>query len=422
MVGHPVLGREYPRVCLQLVQRPESRIQASSVRPKKMTRTRLIAIGACSIDTILTVPHFPQEDAKLRAKAFNRRRGGNCPNTLEVLQDLLQFDGDTGLQLNLIATLPARTSRDNDFIRKSFGYPSLPPPSTHGQDSSPAAPNVSVNLDHCLYREDCIDAVSSYIIASEATSSRTIVNHNALPEMTFDEFVSITESILRSSSRCSEGADTASDALWFHFEGRIPDTTLVCIRYLRGYSSFKDAGSPNLKISVEIEKPGREGLQALALLADVVFYSKSWAEGEGYTSAEMCLREQGPIIRNHLNRSEYQPSKGQLLVCTWGASGASATTLGPSGPSETSLEDMQSELHVEHGAAYISPEKPIVDTTGAGDTFIAGVLFGLICKGNIGKGDKSWTLTRTLEFANELAGRKILQHGFRVEGISLEPR
>jgi len=35
---------------------------------------------------------------------------------------------------------------------------------------------------------------------------------------------------------------------------------------------------PNTKISVEIEKPGREGLQELAAEADVVFYSKSWAK------------------------------------------------------------------------------------------------------------------------------------------------
>ena len=33
-----------------------------------------------------------------------------------------------------------------------------------------------------------------------------------------------------------------------------------------------------VKISVEVEKPGREGLQELAALADVVFYSKSWAQ------------------------------------------------------------------------------------------------------------------------------------------------
>lgn len=32
-----------------------------------------------------------------------------------------------------------------------------------------------------------------------------------------------------------------------------------------------------MKISVEVEKPGREGLERLVAEADVVFYSKSWA-------------------------------------------------------------------------------------------------------------------------------------------------
>ena len=31
-------------------------------------------------------------------------------------------------------------------------------------------------------------------------------------------------------------------------------------------------------ISVEVEKPGRVGLQELAAEADVVFYSKTWAQ------------------------------------------------------------------------------------------------------------------------------------------------
>ena len=35
---------------------------------------------------------------------------------------------------------------------------------------------------------------------------------------------------------------------------------------------------PAVTISVEVEKPDREGLQALAAEADVVFYSKSWAQ------------------------------------------------------------------------------------------------------------------------------------------------
>ena len=54
-------------------------------------------------------------------------------------------------------------------------------------------------------------------------------------------------------------------------QGRIPETTLSCIQYLR-------QALPKASISVEVEKPGREGLEQLAAEADVVFYSKGWAE------------------------------------------------------------------------------------------------------------------------------------------------
>lgn len=53
-------------------------------------------------------------------------------------------------------------------------------------------------------------------------------------------------------------------------KGRIPDVTLQSMQHLR--QCF-----PLVTISVEVEKPDREGLQDLATLADVVFYSKSWA-------------------------------------------------------------------------------------------------------------------------------------------------
>ena len=56
-----------------------------------------------------------------------------------------------------------------------------------------------------------------------------------------------------------------------NLKGRTPETTLQCIRYIR-------RTSPGSTVSVEVEKPGREGLSELAAEADVVFYSKSWAE------------------------------------------------------------------------------------------------------------------------------------------------
>ena len=54
-------------------------------------------------------------------------------------------------------------------------------------------------------------------------------------------------------------------------QGRAPETTLQCMRYLR-------QASPGCTISVEVEKPGREGLVELAAEANVVFYSRGWAE------------------------------------------------------------------------------------------------------------------------------------------------
>jgi fructose-1-phosphate kinase PfkB-like protein len=45
-------------------------------------------------------------------------------------------------------------------------------------------------------------------------------------------------------------------------------------------------------------------------------------------------------------------------------------------------------------------------TIGAGDTFIAGILYGLFYNA------QNWDLGKTLQFANELAGRKVTQQGF----------
>ena len=46
--------------------------------------------------------------------------------------------------------------------------------------------------------------------------------------------------------------------------------TVECVRYLR--QQF-----PDVIVSVEVEKPQRPGLEMLAAVADIVFYSKSWA-------------------------------------------------------------------------------------------------------------------------------------------------
>jgi len=138
---------------------------------------------------------------------------------------------------------------------------------------------------------------------------------------------------------------------------------------------------PTVRISVEVEKPGRVGLQELAAEADVVCYSKSWAQAYGYQTSEDCLREQALLT-----------PKASLLCCTWGDGGASALEVASSA--------------YKHNPAYAAEYSKVVDTIGAGDTFIAGMLYSLICH------EDDWTLSRKLGFANELAGRKVAQDGF----------
>lgn len=95
--------------------------------------------------------------------------------------------------------------------------------------------------------------------------------------MTFDEFVAATEGlggyatwyhfeVRKPMRKCS-----ARHGALIHAQGRIPATTLQCIQWLR-------RSDPNARVSIEVEKPGREGLEELVAEADVVFFSRSWAE------------------------------------------------------------------------------------------------------------------------------------------------
>lgn len=388
----------------------------SSDWPTVMPTTHLIAVGAVACDVILGVPFYPGEDSKLRATSCNKRRGGNVGNTLEVLQRLLANQDQRGttskVQLSLVAALPRSTSPCIDFIASSFGGNS---------DNGSAGDSPIVGMQHCLYRDAYQEPVTSYIVSSEANSSRTIVNHNPLPEMTFAEFRQIADRILSTTATSSMGGEASR--VWFHFEGRIPEVTLECVSYLRAHHVFRareveeGTAANHLTISVEVEKPGREGLQALAHSADVVFYSRSWAEGQGYGTAEDCLRRQEEILRVSPTFQPYAISR--LLVCTWGAGGAWG--LQSSRLQKDESDNVTDASAIVHSPAYRVDGARVVDTTGAGDTFIAGMLFRLLQHRkstafsditHFGLFHDQGNLRASLDYANSLAGRKILQQGF----------
>lgn len=179
------------------------------------------------------------------------------PNTLEVLQQLLFQNQNQFVPPVLVSVLPASSSTAAQQIASSLGR--------------------NVDLTHCIYRGSSTEAPSSYIVRSQTTDSRTIVNYSELAEMTIDEFARVADSVsgkaktyhfevLHNTSQTSHPSQVLTKT-----KGRIPDVTAQCIKHLR-------QEQPKVRISVEVEKANRPGLEELARLADVVFYSKSWAQ------------------------------------------------------------------------------------------------------------------------------------------------
>ena len=236
-----------------------------------------------------------------------------------------------------------------------------------------------MDLSQCIYRSGHTEAASSYIIKSTGSGSRTIVNYNNLPEMTLAEFQAAADALLSSSpssTSSSSSDDGKGSGCLFHFEGRIPDVTVECVRYLR-------RAYPEVQISVEVEKPRRPGLRELAAEADYVFYSRGWAEAEGYSGRALDLFW-GEVDR---------VPRAKMLVLTRGEKGADFYTVNRGGAKR--------EERSSHWPAWLPQGGVIVDTVGAGDTFTAGTLFRISCDGRA-----------DLHFSTRLAGHKVTQEGF----------
>lgn len=125
-------------------------------------------------------------------------------------------------------------------------------------------------------RDGFEEAASCYVILNEQNMSRTIVSVSELPEMTTVEFAKAVERMHWSEDEIH---------LWFHFEGRVPEIILGCVKWLR-WRRGKVVG-----ISVECEKPERVDMAEVARYADVVFYSRLWAEKAGCGSAAEFLEK-----------------------------------------------------------------------------------------------------------------------------------
>ncbi len=281
---------------------------------------RILGTGIATLDIINTVECYPPEDAEVRALAQRRARGGNVTNTLTVLSQL----GHACAWAGTVASGP-----DGRFILDDLEQ-------------------AGVDTASCT-RVPTGTVPTSYVTVSRDTGTRTIVHYRDLPELSSADFARIG----------LKGFD------WLHFEGRnVPDT-----RRMLEHVRLTHPGTP---VSVEVEKP-RPGIESLFPLADLLLFSRQYAQGLGVKSAADLLRIMQP-----------QAPRG-ILVCAWGDAGAWA--LDPAGGSCAS-------------PAYPPPR--LLETLGAGDVFNAGVIHARL---------QGRPLDESLDLACRLAGRKCGQIG-----------
>lgn len=213
----------------------------------------------------------------------------------------------------------------------------------HGVDTGPAR------------RVEYGKSPTSYVTLNRANGSRTIVHYRNLPEYDAEAFAAVD----------------LHPYDWVHFEAR-PNVEAVGAMMRRVRSEQPHAG-----ISLEVEKH-RQQVERLLEIPDAVLFSPDVARAWGYGDPDSLLDDLDPA------------RVPGLRVCTWGNQGASA-------------DDNAGRRH--RIPAYPPPR--VVDTLGAGDTFNAAVIDGLVHHRD---------LADTLDSASRLAGAKCGMSG--LDGVA----
>ena len=183
--------------------------------------------------------------------------------------------------------------------------------------------------------------------------------------------------------------------IWCHLECReLPSVYEMAKAWMK--HKIADA-----RLSVEVEKPSMNPADVLPLLqlCDVVFFSREFVEKH---AADVILAHD--TLREVLHDSSREHVAHQFIralrmrsnvvrglwVVPWGVQGAFA------------VDDVGRGLH----EPACVPDR-VVDTTGAGDTFIAAVIYAILL---------GHTFANALRCACAIAGRKVSQVGF--DGLS----
>lgn len=213
----------------------------------------------------------------------------------------------------------------------------------------------NISIDHCVYHQGC-DFPLSTVLINATNGSRTIIHSNKnLPELSLDNFKALDLSKYK----------------WIHFEGR---NITEAIKMLEHIKSWNCRNHPVIT-SVEVEKD-KPDMNKFIPHTDYVFVGKDYAVNKG------CKNMKEAVLHfSRLTKAE------ATVICPWGEQGA-----------------MSYSTHEGFTETCSYPPQKVVDTLGAGDTFVAATI-SLLMNGN--------SVKQSIEFGCKIAGVKVGMSGYR---------
>lgn len=338
---------------------PTMSSSSSTTKIKTNNNKKVLGLGVCGIDLLAYVDKYPHADAKIRTSDFKVQGGGNAGNTL------------TGLsRLGVPAEIMTKVGDD-----------------AYGKMIVDELAGDGLETGHII-RKAGISSPFTYVIVESEGQTRTCI-HTPSEDMTEEE---ITPALL-------EGID------FLHLDGR---NTLAAIKLA------KLARERNIPVMLDAEKD-RPHLSELVPLCD--YLATNTAFPKAFTGA--ATTEEGMAALLKLGHAK-------LICTTLGAKGSmvmgrkedvDAAAAGGGKKVATSELPLATEtsaytpptagggsMEIVKCAAWPVKENEIVDTTGAGDAFISGMIYGLI---------HQLSIPHMLNIASYVASEKLKAPGAR---------
>ncbi|KZT30102.1 hypothetical protein NEOLEDRAFT_1144570 [Neolentinus lepideus HHB14362 ss-1] len=287
---------------------------------------RIVASGTLFVTHTLGLPTHPEPSTVNRAHSVQTSRGGSASNVSSLLAQFPTVDA--------MLVVPLGGNDEGRVIMRDLE-------------------KEGVNLRFCKVW-DASGVPSAWVLQADDSETRTVINHNPLPDITHEEFVSLLGPILVPENYMMYNSEATSPTLpaqnqaaassrqqpqsppvlpttkspvtnpnspapfeWIHFEGRSVKTTLNNIVGLEGFARERKWRS-HCVFSVDVGLRARQGVEALIPHADVIFLNKHYAQAQSprYSTPRAFLLSLSSSVPQHA-----------LLVAHWGAEGSALLSL-----------------------------------------------------------------------------------------------